>query len=244
MSNDPEIPPEEEDEPDDTSWMDTFADLSLLLLVFFILLYTLSSVNENKFANTFSSISRAIQGENANISASKVSRKDPGVILDQVMQRKQMIQMQQKVFTDVKTLQTTKGLEGLISANFEDGVITMNVPSDALFTIGEVTLSDKGKGVVRGLTNFFTMHPEQKIHIRGFTDNSTPSGYGRFKDNWEISSLRAVNVLREVLATGIPVNRLSATGLADINPLVPNTSEKNRSKNRRVEFILERVVTK
>ncbi len=64
----------------------------------------------------------------------------------------------------------------------------------------------------------------------------------RFKDNWEISALRALNVLRYFLALGIDPDRMTATGLADTRPIVPNISPENRQKNRRVEIVLEREV--
>jgi len=83
---------------------------------------------------------------------------------------------------------------------------------------------------------------DQRISIRGFTDDVPPSRNSRFKDNWEISSLRAVYVLRYLMQLGIEQNRLTATGLADLEPLYPNNSSENRARNRRVEIVLEKQV--
>jgi len=82
----------------------------------------------------------------------------------------------------------------------------------------------------------------EKINIIGHTDDIPPSPNSRFKDNWEISAMRALNVLRFLASLGINPERMMATGLADTKPLVPNTSPKNRKRNRRVEIILEREV--
>lgn len=237
------LPPVPEEEDSNAEWMTTFADLSMLLLVFFILLYSMSTLDTEKFSKTFSSVTKALSGKLQKISTERISRTEAGVLIDQALMRRQIIESQRKVFAEVKTLQTTKGVEGVVSANFEDGLITLRVPGDVLFSPGRVTLTDRGKQVILTLRNFFIKHPDQSIKVIGYTDDTRPSGNGRFKDNWEISAMRAVNVLRELLRMGLKANRLTATGLADINPLFPNTSEEFRAKNRRVEFVLEKRVT-
>ncbi|KAB1440322.1 flagellar motor protein MotB [Pseudodesulfovibrio senegalensis] len=235
-------PPPDEDE-NSNEWMTTFADLSMLLLVFFVLLYSMSTLDTEKFSKTFSSVTQALSGKMQKLSTSRISRDEAGVLIDQALMRRQIVESQRKVFAEVKTLQSKKGVEGLVSANFEDGVITLRVPGDVLFRPGKVRLTEEGRRVILVLRNFFIQHPDQQIKIIGYTDDTQPSGQGRFKDNWEISAMRAVNVLRDLLKMGIKSNRLTATGLADINPLFPNTSDEFRAKNRRVEFVLEKRVT-
>ncbi|WP_207261187.1 flagellar motor protein MotB [Desulfovibrio sp. Huiquan2017] len=232
-----------EDDDEGTEWLTTFADLSMLLLVFFVLLYSMSTLDNKKFSETFSSVTMALQGKMNKISTSRITREEAGVLLDQAMMRRQIIESQRKVFAEVKTLQTKKGVEGLVSANFEDGVITLRVPGDVMFPSGQVELSPKGAQLVAELKDFFIKHKDQNIKILGYTDNVRPSGNGRFKDNWEVSAMRAVNVLRELLKMGLESTRLTATGLAYLNPLYPNTSAEYRAKNRRVEFVLEKRVS-
>ncbi|CCH47502.1 OmpA/MotB family protein [Pseudodesulfovibrio piezophilus] len=234
-------PPVEEEE-ESSEWLTTFADLSMLLLVFFVLLYSMSTLDTEKFSRTFSSVTQALQGKLDKISTSKISQEEAGVLIDQALMRRQIIESQRKVFAEVKTLQTKKGVEGVVSANFEDGVITLRVPGDIMFRSGQIDLSPKGALVVRELKNFFIQHKDQTIKIIGYTDNSRPSSRSRFKDNWEISALRAVSVLRELLKMGIESTRLTATGLAYLNPIYPNTTDDYRAKNRRVEFVLEKRV--
>jgi len=232
---------EAEDE-ENTEWLTTFADLSMLLLVFFVLLYSMSTIDTQKFSDTFTSVTQALQGKMDKISTSRITREEAGVLIDQAMMRRQIIESQRKVFAEVKTLQTKKGVEGLVSANFEDGIITLRVPGDVMFQSGKVSLTPKGIQLVNDLKDFFIKHKDQNIKIVGYTDNVRLSGYGRFKDNWEVSAMRAVNVLRELLKMGLESTRLTATGLAYLNPLYPNTSAEYRAKNRRVEFILEKRV--
>ena len=233
---------EAEQEDEGREWLTTFADLSMLLLVFFILLYSMSTLDTEKFSETFSSVTKALSGRMQEIATSKISQEEAGVLLDQVLMQRQIIESQRKVFSEVKTLQTEKGIEGIVSATFENGVITLRAPGDVFFAPGQVELTPSGKNIILLLKGVFTQHPDQIINIRGYTDDTVPTG-AKYKDNWEVSSLRAVNVLRFLLDEGIEASRLTATGLASLNPLVPNTTDENRAKNRRVEFILEKRVT-
>ncbi len=115
----------QEEDDSDNAWLTTFADLSMLLLVFFVLLYSMSTLDTEKFSETFTSVTQALQGQMDKISTSRITQEEAGVLIDQVMMRRQIIESQRKVFAEVKTLQTKKGVEGLVSANFEDGVITI-----------------------------------------------------------------------------------------------------------------------
>lgn len=233
----------EEDDDSGSEWLTTFADLSMLLLVFFVLLYSMSTIDTDMFSKTFSSVTQALQGNLQKISTSRITQDEAGILIDQALMRRQIIESQRKVFAEVKTLQTKKGVEGLVSANFEDGVITLRVPGDVMFESGQIDLTPEGRQLLLTLKNFFIQHKDQTIKVIGYTDNVRPSSRSRFKDNWEISALRAVSVLRELLGMGIESTRLTATGLAYLNPLYPNTTDEYRAKNRRVEFVLEKRVT-
>ena len=232
----------DEDTSDVQEWLTTFSDLTMLLLVFFILLYSMSVPDEKKISTMLQAVTAALSGKESKLATSTISHEEAGIILDQVMLNRQIQIAQQKVFSDVKLLQTKKGLEGLVGANFEDGIITIRAPGDVLFARGDVVLTDKGLAIISEMKDFFIQHPDQTINIRGYTDDQPPPGGSRFKDNWEVSSMRAVNVLRVLMSMGIKSNRLTSTGLADLNPLFPNTSEEYRAQNRRVEFVLEKRV--
>ena len=236
-------PPQESDEGDPQEWLTTFSDLTMLMLCFFILLYAMSTPDEKRIESTLQAVTRALGAKETKMATSTISREEVGVIMDQVMLNKQIMAAQQKVFAEVKLLQTKKGLEGLVGANFEDGLITIRAPGDVLFAPGEVTLTPKGREIIEAMKDFFAQHPDQTINIRGYTDDRMPTQGSRFRDNWEVSSMRAVNVLRVLMDMGIEPKRLTSTGLADLNPLYPNTSDEYRAQNRRVEFVLEKRVT-
>ncbi|MFP4167842.1 MAG: flagellar motor protein MotB [Desulfonatronovibrionaceae bacterium] len=231
----------DEDEGD-SSWITTFADICLLLLVFFILLFSMSSVSKGKFQNTIMSVSRALGNENIGFKGMRVGSPDQGALLDQAAQRNRMLEAQKEVFSDFQMYFSQKGSEGIIGANLDAGKISLRIPGNVLFASGEVELTEEGRNVLQDLEDFFIRHSDQQINIQGYTDDVPPASGSRFKDNWEISSLRAINVLRFFLERGLEPERLTATGFADMRPLVPNNTEENRARNRRVEIVLEKMI--
>lgn len=231
------------DEDDGQEWLTTFADLSMLLLVFFILLFSMSVIDEKRFTDSFTAVKTALGSKDRRLMTARVTNEE-AALLQSVRLQKQLIEAQRKVYSDVRTYMNRKGVEGVIGAIFDDGIITLRVPSDLLYKSGQVELSPEGRRLVRDLKDFFIQRNDQNIDVRGFTDDVPPRSGSRFKDNWEVSSLRALNVLRYLLSEGIEPSRLTATGLADLNPLFPNSSPQNRAKNRRVEFVLQKKVSR
>ncbi|HDQ41117.1 MAG TPA: flagellar motor protein MotB [Desulfonatronum sp.] len=230
----------QEDGEETREWLVTFADMCLLLLVFFILLFSMSKMDAERFQESFYFVRMALGDVmGGTMGGEKIREEELGVFIDQALIHKQMIENQQRIFSDFRYYQNTKGLEGVVGAHLDEGTITLRVPGDVLFAVGEVRLTPEGRRIIAELKDFFIRYHDQVINIRGFTDDLPVRG-GRFEDNWEISALRSVNVLRYLLELGIEPVRLTSTGLADLFPLYPNTSDENRSKNRRVEFVLEK----
>ncbi len=230
------------------TWKTTFTDLSLLLLTFFVLLYSFSSINTIKFNSYLSSVKNALTGsEKADVSNTMTStianlKDEVGLLMQEVNLKHQIIKEQRRIFSDFNYYLTQKGIDGIVSAKFDKGKIIINIPGDVLFKKGQVELSKQGKEVLKRLKSFLLIHSDEKINIVGHTDDLPVSKGSRFKDNWELSTMRALSVLRYLNSLGIEYDRLTATGLADTCPIVPNISEENRAKNRRVEIILEKII--
>ncbi len=236
-----ELPDDDDDE--ENEWITTFADISMLLLVFFILLFSMSQIDVKRFSDSFTSVRQALGDKMDKDLASKVGAED-GSLVESIMMQKQLILSQRKIYSEIRTFLNRKGLEGVIGAIFDEGTITLKVPSWVLFDKGQVNISPEGEKVLLNLKNIFIKRNDQTINIRGYTDDQPPPEGSRFLDNWEVSALRAVNVLRFYLKQGIEPSRLTATGLADLNPIVPNDTPANRAKNRRVEFVLDKRISK
>lgn len=233
-------------EPDDTpqEWLATFADVSMLLLCFFVLLYALSTIDKTRIIETFESVRQAFGGKDPVLMTAPVNSQDAGALMETVRLQRQIVEAQRTTYAEMRTYLTRNGVEGIIGAVFDEGVITLRVPAEIMFAPGESELNPQAATYLKPLAELFSRKKDQSINIRGFTDDSQPGATSRFRDNWELSSLRAVSVLRYFLKAGIDSRRLTATGLGELEPLFPNTTDENRARNRRVEFMLERRVTK
>ncbi len=224
-------------------WLATFADISMLLLVFFILLFSLSSVEKTKFLAAMGSIKGALGGEQ-----SSLAYKDPaatfGALEEDVKKRKELIEAQKQVFNEIRSFLVQNGMQGQVSAVLDEGTITLRLPAKVLFAPQSAALSKDSVHVLNVLKDVFVRRREQHIDIRGYTDDSPIRPTAQFKDSWDLSALRAVSVLRYLLSQGVEADRMSATGYGSLSPIMPNTNDENRARNRRVEFVLEREVTK
>ncbi len=242
MSDD-ELPIEDDEGDEGEGWLATFADISMLLLVFFILLFSLSTVEQTKFMAAMGSIKGALGGEQSSLTLNDPT-KTAGALHEEVKRRKELIEAQKQTFNDIRSFLVQNGVEGQVGAVLDEGTITLRLPGKVLFAPDSTELTPESLKVLDVLKDIFVKRREQRIDIRGYSDDQNPAPGSYFRDNWDLSALRAVTVLRYLLTQGIEADRLTATGYGSLNPLMPNTTEENRARNRRVEFVLQRDVTK
>ncbi len=231
---------EDEEGKVDESWLATFADLSTLLLTFFVLLYSMSSVDAKKFDATFSSIRGTFGGNEMEFLKSRESQESEADFVEQSVRiREEILEQQREMYNQIRSFITQQALENEVTAIFDNGKIILRVPNDILFGKGSELLSARAEKALKALLSIFHEKRDQKINIKGYSDNSPIPQGSRFYDNWELSALRSVNILRYYLNEGIESHRITATGMGSLDPLFPNTTEENKAKNRRVEFVLE-----
>jgi chemotaxis protein MotB len=223
-----------------SEWLTTLADMSMLLMSFFIMLFSMSTLDVKKFSDSFSSVQNALGSKGKTAMTAPIAPQEMSTLVEQARLKQRIIGEQRRVYDQFRSYVSSKGLEGIVGATLEAGKITIGFPSGVLFPKDGVDLTEEGKARLRTLYDFLIKTSGERINIRGFTDDQPPGPGSRFRDNWEISSLRAVAVLRYMLSLGMHANRLTATGLADLEPLYPNTTPEHRARNQRVEFVLER----
>ncbi len=221
-------------------WLISLADMSMLLMSFFILLFSMSSVDAQKFTESLSSVKSALGGKGKGVMTAPVSSGEMSTLVEQARLKQRIIGEQRRVYDQFRSYVSAKGMDGVVAATLEAGKLTITFPSGVLFPKDGVDLTEEGKARLATLYDFLIKTPGERVNIRGFTDDAPPGPGSRFRDNWEVSSLRAVAVLRYMVSLGMPPNRLTATGLADLEPLYPNTTPEYRARNQRVEFVLER----
>lgn len=120
-----------------------------------------------------------------------------------------------------------------------DGVL-LKLPTSVPFKGANATIDNEELHLfLRRVTDIInTLPPSVNISVRGYTDNQPLPLGTPYKDNIELSSRRADTVMRELIRNGVAPERLSTAGFGSAKPVVENTSEENRAKNRRVEFYM------
>lgn len=117
--------------------------------------------------------------------------------------------------------------------------VVLTLPESILFDLGEATLRDRSKKALRKLGKVLKNHPERFVVVEGHADTIPITSSRRYSSNWDLSSLRAANVVEFLVDQAtVDSKRLIAAGYGDQHPVVPNNSPENRQKNRRVEVVL------
>ncbi|MEE1884149.1 OmpA/MotB family protein [Pedobacter flavus] len=126
-----------------------------------------------------------------------------------------------------------------LSVELKNGKVYVSLTDKLLFPSGSIIIDERGKQALTGLAEVLKQQPEINIAVEGHTDNQKVNNLGQIKDNWDLSVLRATSVVRFLTeVTKVEQIRMTATGKGEFQPLVPNVSSEDRSKNRRIEIVL------
>ncbi len=216
------------------AWLTSFGDLMSLLLTFFILLFSMSTINIQKFVLVLKSLLSVFRGPSAiqhgmfpeGMKFSPFPKAYPK------FKKKEI----KKVINQVKEFLKKNGL----NTQVVDGgdYITIRVFSDGMFDLCSSEVNPKAIPAIRYLEEKLKKY-NVPLLIAGHTDNTKPKSCSYlYPTNWELSSERAVSVLRLFLKWGYPLDKLSAAGFGSYHPIAPNDTPEHRKLNRRVEFTI------
>jgi chemotaxis protein MotB len=125
---------------------------------------------------------------------------------------------------------------GTLEVKRRNGRILVVMSSDVVFPPGGTRIKLEAQEAIMELADTIASFPDRKFQVIGHSD-STPIRTARFPSNWELSSQRAIEVVKLLIEGGVPAEMLSAAGNAEFDPLVDNETPENRATNRRVEII-------
>ncbi|MDD2905331.1 MAG: flagellar motor protein MotB [Sulfurimonas sp.] len=220
------------------AWLAAFGDLMSLLLCFFVLLLSMSSMDAKKISEAIGSLSGAMSvlegGTKTEISKRRIQESTPIESQDETTESVNRIQ--QAVMDANEMMEKGKG--SAISLEEAQEGFVIQLPASLLFKSGSATIdSDDALLFLKRVALIIQELPNNmEVSVQGHTDNGGPSSQGPFKDNWELSSARAISVLQELLLDGVAPDRINAAGFAEFRPLATNATESGREKNRRVEI--------
>ena len=231
-------------------WLLTYSDMITLLLALFVILFALSTINAKKFlafklgiTQTFSESpvhmrqnSGLLPQQNdltAHPITAAITPSAPGT--SPHASRPGALA---KIAHEINQALQAAGLSQDASTTVTSRSVVVQVMADkAYFAVDSATLGASGDQVVDTIASVLRTLPNP-IRVEGFTDNQPIIG-GPFTSNWELSAVRAVNVVRRLEThDGIAATRLSAIGYGTTHPVVPNTSPANQAKNRRIDVVV------
>lgn len=138
-----------------------------------------------------------------------------------------------------KLLKEVEPLEraGVADLEVVDGRPAISIGADILFASGSADLSGPGKEHLATVSRILSKRTSQDFQVQGHTDDD-PVRSAQYPTNWHLAAMRAVNVVQFMLQQGMPKDRISAASFGAERPVVPNSSEANKLRNRRIEIVL------
>jgi chemotaxis protein MotB len=220
-------------------WLVSYADFITLLFAFFVVMYSISSVNEGKFRTVSDSIKAALNPivSPANVAVpftigqNKAVTVNPTIdtVKEPAVRRLREIMRSLKNETQVDIIQMKE---------LTNGDIVLTLPDTVLFRAGEAVLRPEARPFIQAISDVL-IDLDRHVRVEGHTD-SVPISTVQFPSNWELSATRAVTVVRTLSEQyGLQGDHLTAVGHADSRPLADNLTPENRAKNRRVEIVVQ-----
>jgi chemotaxis protein MotB len=246
-------PAEEEDDDEEDgcdceegspAWVMTFADLVTLLMVFFILLFAMGSIEDEKWRLVKESLKSALGSDQIPESGTRqglqvISPDISEESLEAVDEIGAMVAKEiEEIASEVEEFVYKNKLAGQVQVSSDERGAIITVSDIVLFSPGTATMNKKGAEVISQVFDLLNQF-NYEVKIEGHTDDS-PIKTDRFPSNWELSASRAAEVARMFVESGFSAENLSIEGLAQFRPKVPNTSPTNRATNRRIEIVYQR----
>lgn len=225
-------------------WMVTFSDLLMLLLTFFVMLLTISSMDNKKLKEMFRYLkesagvlelagTRGITDLASFIA--ELNETQDSYKIDETLLRNLLIPF---LKPDETAEQRLKDLNELVSITDDERGIVFSFQEKILFDLGKATIKDEGYAVLDLIATAIETCPND-ILIMGHTDN-IPIHVDVFQSNWELSTYRGLSVFEYFIEKKeLPPSRFSVGGYGPSRPLYLNDTERNRALNRRVEIIFK-----
>jgi len=218
-------------------WLISYADFITLLMVFFVVMYSMSSADSEKFKKISQSLSQAFNVDvlkGAPDAGLMDGAQTPVAPIDDLIADKEVPQVQ-RLKTKIEALLEGSSQTPDVTVGRDKEGLVIRLSGSYLFDSGRAELKPNSLAVLDTIANELRTVPND-IRVDGHTD-STPIDSPRYPTNWELSSARALAVTRYLTETdGIRAGRVMAAGFGEFRPIAPNDTREHRAQNRRVEI--------
>lgn len=231
----------------DDSWLLPYADLLTLLLALFIVLFSMSEIDAQKysqlaqfFKSEFSDGQGILDDGDSSVELPDGEDEDPKANEENELQDKRTEELEQlqglqaSINNYISESELSETLETLLT---DEGLL-ITILNDISFDSGSAVVKEEGQKIAKEVSELILTDPPHEVVVSGHADDR-PMHNEYFSSNWELSVKRATNFMTLILKSEkLDPTRFSAKGFGEHRPIVPNTSEANREKNRRVEVLI------
>ncbi len=244
----------EEDLHNKERWLISYADFITLLFAFFVVMYSVSSVNEGKYkvlSETLTGVFNVPQRSIEPIAVGNQPRQGDAASADDVIIPEVTEAPRNPDISEEGRTEALRAMADQLALEFDElinqGVVTLetnerwlelNLPDSLLFSSGAAEPHYDGFDVVAKIAGVLR-NRDNAVKVEGFTDNR-PIRTNAFPSNWELSTARAAAVVRILTMEGVEAERLAAVGYGQHQPVARNDTEEGRRRNRRVVLMISR----
>jgi len=240
------------DQENHERWLISYSDFITLLFAFFVVMYSISSVNEGKYKVLSKTLIGAFDvvekkqtsssnlvelGEyvkNSLIDFPGQSNKEGDLVDTDQAQKSQLGQLSEQVESAFADLIEDK----VIAINGNETWVEISLSSGLLFGSGSATPSAAAQPILEEIAGILSGY-KNPIRVEGFTDN-VPISSTVFPSNWELSSARSATVVRLLAQAGVEADRMAAIGYGEYQPVASNETAEGRNENRRVVLVVSK----
>lgn len=216
------------------AWMTTFGDMMTLLLVFFVLLYSFSSMDVEKFKGFISALQNQLGVLEGGQTITPDVNIDAGNLGHDFAQAPENIR---QIMKELDNYIENNNLGQRVNVENKRKGLVISLTGEILYQLGRAEIRKQGREILTMISDILIDIPND-IMIEGHTDN-LPIRTDEFPSNWELSTARAVNVIKFLIEEkNFDPARLSAAGYSEYRPAAKNKTAADRAKNRRVEVVV------
>ncbi len=219
-------------------WLLTYADMITLLMVFFIVMYSLSQVDKARYEVLMRALKQVLTGQQVVTQTGGTVPVPPLAIGKVPTPSQQETQTLQKLAQEIRQAAAQQGISADVSVTVATVGVRVSFRNGILFDSGHATVTPQSYPILDHLATILQAIPNDVI-VEGYTD-STPIDTAKYHSNWDLSAIRATRVIEYFLARGLDPLRFSAQAYSQYRPIASNATPQGRSLNRRVDLVILR----